>query len=102
MEHHGAALHLLTKDSELVRQLKTSYQEADIDQKTRAILDYAVKLTKSPIQVRDEDVDKLRSLGCTDQEILDVCQITSYFNFVNRMAEGLGVQLEQEYQDDAE
>jgi uncharacterized peroxidase-related enzyme len=96
MEHHGAALHLLTKDSELVRQLKTSYQEADIDQKTRAILDYAVKLTKSPSKVKDEDVDKLRSLGCTDQEILDACQITSYFNFVNRMAEGLGVQLEQE------
>lgn len=102
MEHHGAALHLLTKDSELVRQLKKNYQEADLDQKTRGILDYAVKLTKIPNEVTDEDVEKLRSVGCTDQEILDVCQITAYFNFVNRMAEGLGVQLEKEYQEDAE
>jgi uncharacterized peroxidase-related enzyme len=99
MEHHGAVLHLLTKDIELVRQLKENYQEADLDRKTRGILDYAVKLTKAPSQVKDEDIEQLRSLDCTDQEILDVCQITSYFNFVNRMAEGLGVQLEKEYQD---
>ncbi|MFZ3579552.1 hypothetical protein [Virgibacillus sp. DJP39] len=43
----------------------------------------------------DEDVDHLKKLGCGDLEILDVCQITSYFNFVNRMAEGLGVKVEE-------
>jgi uncharacterized peroxidase-related enzyme len=97
MEHHGAALHLLTKDDELVKGLKENYQQVDLDEKTKAILDYAVKLTVKPHSVKDEDVEKLKNVGCSDLEILDICQIISYFNFVNRMAEGLGVQLEAEY-----
>lgn len=97
MEHHGAALHLLTKDAELVNGLKENYQDVSLDRKTRAILDYSVKLTVKPNSVKDEDVQVLKEEGCSDLEILDICQITSYFNFVNRMAEGLGVQLEEEY-----
>jgi uncharacterized peroxidase-related enzyme len=97
MEHHGAALHLLTKNDELVKGLKEDYQNVPLDGKTKAILDYAVKLTINPHSVRDKDVEILRNVGCSDTEILDICQITSYFNFVNRMAEGLGVQLEEEY-----
>jgi uncharacterized peroxidase-related enzyme len=97
MEHHGAALHLLTKDELLVKGLKENYQNVDLDQKVKAILDYAVQLTVKPHSVKDEHVQKLRDAGCSDLEILDICQITSYFNFVNRMAEGLGVQLEAEY-----
>jgi uncharacterized peroxidase-related enzyme len=97
MSHHGAALHLLTKDIELVEQMKKDYTKADIDEKTKAILDYAVKLTIKPSSVKNEDVKLLREKECTDREILDVCQVTSYFNFVNRMAEGLGVELEEEY-----
>jgi uncharacterized peroxidase-related enzyme len=97
MEHHGAALYLLTKDDNLVKGLKENYQNVDLDEKTRAILDYAVKLTIKPHSVRDEDVEILRNVGSSDTEILDTCQIAAYFNFVNRMAEGLGVQLEKEY-----
>ncbi len=97
MEHHGAALHLLTKDAELVSGLKRNYLEVQLDEKTKAILDYAVKLTKKPSSVTDADVELLRMEGCSDLEILDICQITSYFNFVNRMAEGLGVKVEQEF-----
>jgi uncharacterized peroxidase-related enzyme len=97
MEHHGAALHLLTKDTKLVEQLKKDYTSANLDEKTKSMLYYAVKLTKNPHGVTDGDVNILRSVGCTDREILDLCQITSYFNFVNRMAEGLGVELEREY-----
>ncbi|WP_261130425.1 carboxymuconolactone decarboxylase family protein [Bacillus sp. Marseille-Q3570] len=95
MEHHGAALHLLVKDESFVEQLKQDYKDANITEKEEAILDYAVKLTRKPNSVHDNDIQNLRDKGCTDQEILDVCQITSYFNFVNRMAEGLGVQLEK-------
>ncbi|MCF6137418.1 hypothetical protein L2716_06720 [Alkalihalobacillus berkeleyi] len=51
-------------------------------------------MTKKPSSVKDQDVKVLRDTGCSDQEILDICQIASYFNFVNRMAEGLGVELE--------
>lgn len=95
MSHHGASLHMLTKNAELVKQMKKDYTKADIDEKTKAILDYAVKLTIKPNSVKNDDVNLLREKGCTDREILDVCQITSYFNYVNRMAEGLGVELEE-------
>jgi uncharacterized peroxidase-related enzyme len=97
MEHHGAALHALTKNEQLVVQLKQDYTQANLDDKMRAILDYAVKLTLHPHSVKDDDVLRLKELGCTDREVLDACQITAYFNFVNRMAEGLGVELEPEY-----
>lgn len=96
MEHHGAALHLLTKDEELVSTLKNNYKLASIDGKTMAMLDYAVKLTEKPTNIKKKDIEILKEYGCTDREILDVCQVTSYFNFVNRMAEGLGVKLETE------
>lgn len=94
MEHHGAALHLLTKDELLVKTLKKNYQEAKVDGKTMAMLDYAIKLTDKPTSISESDIVLLKEHECTDREILDLCQITSYFNFVNRMAEGLGVELE--------
>lgn len=94
MEHHGAALHLLTKDEDLVKALKKDYKLAVIDEKTMVMLDYAVKLTEEPANIGAEDIELLKKYGCSDREILDLCQITSYFNFVNRMAEGLGVKLE--------
>lgn len=71
--------------------------QAELDDKTLAILSYAVKLTANPNCVTDEDVNHLKEKGCSDLEILDVCQIASYFNFVNRMAEGLGVKLEDNF-----
>ncbi len=83
------------KDEEFVQQIKENYKEADLSNKERAILDYAVKLTEKPSSVKDEDVNLLKDQGCNDLEILDICQIASYFNFVNRMAEGLGVKLEK-------
>ncbi|PYZ95205.1 peroxidase [Salipaludibacillus keqinensis] len=96
MTHHGAALHMLTKDDELVEQLKKDYSGADLDEKTMAILLYAEKLTLQPNSITDEDVNVLKEKGYSDRAILDMCQITAYFNFVNRLADGLGIQLEKE------
>ncbi len=62
------------------------------------MLDYAVKLTRSPDAMGASDVDALRLVGMTDGEILDVCQITAYYNYVNRLADGLGVELEPYWQ----
>ena len=58
------------------------------------MLDYAVKLTKTPWEMAQEDVDKLRREDFSDGAILDINQITGYYNFVNRLADGLGVELE--------
>ncbi len=58
------------------------------------MLRYARKLTLTPGEMRTEDVDMLRSCQWSDTAILDICQVTCYFNFANRLVDGLGVPLE--------
>lgn len=58
------------------------------------MLDYAAKLTLEPWNMSESDVEGLREAGFSDSAILDICQVTSYFAFVNRLADGLGVELE--------
>lgn len=64
------------------------------------MLEYAWKLTRSPEAMGEADVSALRDAGFDDTAILDVCQITAYFNFVNRLADGLGVELEDYWTDE--
>lgn len=58
------------------------------------MLDYCLKLTLEPAEMVADDVVALRDLGFEDNAILDICQVASYFAFVNRIADGLGVELE--------
>ncbi len=58
------------------------------------MLDYAMKLTRTPAAMTAADVEALRQAGFDDRMIHDICAITGYFAFVNRIADGLGVQLE--------
>ena len=58
------------------------------------MLDYSVKLTRRPHAVNEDDIQRLRDVGFDDTGILDICQVVSYFNYVNRLADGLGVELE--------
>jgi uncharacterized peroxidase-related enzyme len=69
---------------------------APLDERRRAIVDYAIKLTRSPSTVTEEDIGRLREAALSDVGIHDVAGITAYFNFVNRMALGLGVELESD------
>lgn len=57
-------------------------------------MDYALKLTRTPADVVQEDVASLREAGLSDRAIHDAAAVTAYFNFVNRIALGLGVELE--------
>ena len=59
-----------------------------------ATLQYALKLTRTPDGMELADVDALRAHGFDDRAIHDICAITGYFAFVNRIADGLGVELE--------
>jgi len=79
----------------LAQQLARDPDSADLDASDRAMIDYAIKLTRTPHEVDDADVARLREAGFDDTAILDICQVTSYYNYVNRMAEGLGVELEE-------
>ena len=63
------------------------------------MLGYAVKLTRAPGAVRAADVAALRRNGFDDRGIHDICAITAYFAFVNRIADGLGVELEEPGED---
>lgn len=63
------------------------------------MLDYAVKLTLEPWSMVEDDVDALRRAGFEDAAILDINQVTGYYAFVNRLADGLGVRLEAFWED---
>jgi uncharacterized peroxidase-related enzyme len=84
----------LTEDPKLVDNLAADHQRAGLSDAEVAMLDYAVKLTLRPWEMEKEDVLALRRAGFDDTAILDINQVTGYFAYVNRLADGLGVALE--------
>ncbi|HJN74550.1 MAG TPA: peroxidase [Myxococcota bacterium] len=72
------------------------WKSAELSSVDRALCEYAEKLTLSPSEMKRADVDALRAVGLTDEQILNAAATCSYFNFINRMADGLGVDLEPE------
>ena len=71
--------------------MRRDYREAQLDAADRAMLDYAAKLTREPPRVGPEDLDRLRAAGFDDRGILQINLIASWFNYINRVADGLGV-----------
>ncbi|MCA9929826.1 MAG: hypothetical protein KC419_15180 [Anaerolineales bacterium] len=98
MTHHGAGLLRLTNDAALVDQLKVDWRQAALNDADRAMLFYAEKLTLRPWEMVEADVVALRDMGFSDAAILDINQVTGYYAFVNRLADGLGVELEPIHQ----
>lgn len=90
--HHAAALEAWWKDRERVEQLQREPDTADLSPRESALVRYALAVTRTPGKVTEEDVSSLRSAGLSDEEILQANMIAAYFNFVNRIAEGLGVE----------
>ncbi len=84
----------MINDDELAGQLEKDFRTADLDERDRMMLEYAAKLTLEPWNMSEEDVKKLREKGFSDEAILDICQVAGYYAFVNRLADGLGVELE--------
>jgi uncharacterized peroxidase-related enzyme len=74
--------------------VKKDYRRAPLDGKTRALCDYAVKLTRHPENAAEADIRGLRAAGCTDEEIHDATQVIALFNYYTRLAHGLGVEPE--------
>jgi uncharacterized peroxidase-related enzyme len=89
---HGAGLRRESGDAELASHIMHDYTQAELDPKTRAILDYAYKLTVAPSDVHHDDFVALQAAGVNDQEALSTVLITSLFNFMTRIADGLGVE----------
>lgn len=78
----------------MVQQIKSDYRQAKLDARTRALLDYAVAVTRDVHQVSRATIDGLRAHGLTDEEILDATQIIGLFNYYNRLVDALGVEPE--------
>jgi len=81
----------VTLDQALVEALKRDYAHAPITAEERVMLDYVVKLTKDATQVTRADIDRLRAAGFDDTGILQITLIAAWFNYVNRVADALGV-----------
>jgi uncharacterized peroxidase-related enzyme len=80
-----------------VRAAVEDYREAELAPAVRALCDYAVKLTRTPAAVGERDVSELRAHGWDDAAIHDAIQVIAYFNYINRVAEGVGVGPEPEW-----
>ena len=80
-------------------QVELDYELAKLSSETIALLDYTSKLTRTPGEMVESDIDNLRLAGFTDRAILDTAQIVAYYAYVNRIADGLGVQLEDYWRD---
>jgi uncharacterized peroxidase-related enzyme len=78
-------------DTELIEALKKDYTTAPITEQERAMVDYVVKLTKDATRVWKDDHDRLRAVGFDDRGILQITLIASWFNYINRVADALGV-----------
>jgi alkylhydroperoxidase family enzyme len=61
------------------------------------MLTYAVKLTRTPGEMVEADVDALRAVDFTDRDVLDICDVTAYYAYANRIADGLGIGVEDWY-----
>ena len=70
------------------------YRAAPLSLVDRALCDYALKLTKAPASIGEADIAALRQAGLSDRAINDAAQVIAYFNYINRVADGLGVDLE--------
>ena len=81
----------MTLDESLSEAIKRDYRTADLEPADRAMLDYVAKLTLSSARVQKEDVVALRDAGFDDVAILQINLIASWFNYINRVADGLGV-----------
>ncbi len=89
------------QDAEWVETFKRDYRMAKLTRADRAMLNYVAKLTQAPATVTKSDVTRLRRVGFGDKAILEINQITGFFAWCNRTVDGLGVELE-EFWDDPE
>jgi len=94
---HSAALRKLTKDPALAEAVAADPTTAPLEPRVRAMLDYALKLTLHPTTMSEADVELLREAGWTDEDVMDVAEVTGMFNLTNRMASGLGWEPNPEY-----
>jgi len=94
---HGAALRETLGDPILADRITLDYRRAGLDERLTAILDYAVKITKEPLECSPDDLDHLKSFGLSNAACWDIAEIASMYNFTNRMSLACGKIPNEEY-----
>lgn len=95
--HHGEALNHYWKDRERVEQLRVDYDKLDLNNVDKRLCQLARELTLNPNSInKDKYITPLKNTGLSDRAILDAVLVISYFNFVNRIVQGLGVEADEQ------
>lgn len=90
-------MRLLTNDPILADTLASNYRHARLSERQRAMLDFAVKITEESHRCSEQDVEALRRLGFSDEDVMDIAEVAAMFNLTNRMANALGWIPNEEY-----
>ena len=94
---HGALLRVFSKEPQLADQIAVNYLHAPISEKQKAMLAFALKLSRTPELVAQSDYDQLKSHGYDDEDILDMAGVTAFFGLSNRMAIVTNMQANSEF-----
>lgn len=94
---HGAILRVRSKESEIADRIATHWRTAPVSDRQRAMLDFAVRLARTPEEIEGADLDRLRAQGFDDDDIWDIGSITSFFALSNRMAHLMDLQPNAEF-----
>jgi len=94
---HGAALREASDDKVEADRITLDYRRADLTSRERAMLDYAVKVTTDPGACGESDIEALRAVGFSDEDIWDVVEVAAMYNFTNRLAMATGMMPNREY-----
>jgi uncharacterized peroxidase-related enzyme len=94
---HGAALREALGDPVAADRITLDYRRADLDERMRAVLDYAHKVATTPLQCDQEDIARLRALGLDEAEVWDVAELAAMYSFTNRLAMATGQMPNEEY-----
>ncbi|MEE2999900.1 MAG: peroxidase-related enzyme [Pseudomonadota bacterium] len=94
---HGQAVRQISGDPELGEMMVMNYRVAELDSRTRKMLDFVWKLTKRPFDISELDRKSLRQEKFSEQDIFDICDTAAFFNYTNRMAHGLDMMPNIEY-----
>jgi len=91
VESHAEFLRRVTVDNDLIAALREDYRSAPITEAEKAMLDYVVQLTKDAVKITPKYHERMREAGFDDTAILQITLIASWFNYINRVADALGV-----------
>ena len=94
---HGAAVRQLSGNPQLGEMLVMNYRVAPLDDKQRAMLDFAARMTTASAEIEETDRQRLRDVGFSDRDIWDIANVTGFFNMSNRVASATGMVPNDEY-----